>query len=38
VATISQSVIAKFLMSQFPLLLALLPKEFDFIRNFFITS
>jgi len=38
VATISQSAIAKFLMSQFPLLLALLPKEFDFIRNFFITS
>ncbi len=38
VAAISQSVIAKFLMSQFPLLLALLPADFDFIRNFFITS
>ena len=37
-ATISQSVIAKFLVEEFPLLLALLPKEFDPIRNFFITS
>jgi len=37
-AVISQSVIAKFLMEQFPLLLALLPPEFDFIRDFFITS
>jgi len=37
-AVISQSVIAKFLMGGFPLLLALLPKEFDFIRDFFITS
>jgi membrane protein required for colicin V production len=37
-AVISQSVIAKFLMEQFPLLLALLPAEFDFIRDFFITS
>ena len=35
---ISQSVIARFLMEQFPLLLALLPGEFDFIRDFFITS
>ncbi|GAI31866.1 unnamed protein product, partial [marine sediment metagenome] len=32
---ISHSVIAKFLMEQFPLLLALLPEEFDFIRGFF---
>lgn len=32
---ISQSVMAKFLMEQFPLLLALLPEEFDFIRGFF---
>ena len=37
-AAISQSVIAKFLMERFPLLLALLPEEFDFIRDFFITS
>lgn len=37
-AVISQSVIAKFLMGGFPLLLALLPEEFDFIRDFFITS
>jgi membrane protein required for colicin V production len=37
-ALISQSGIAKFLMEQFPLLLALLPAEFDFIRDFFITS
>jgi membrane protein required for colicin V production len=37
-ATISQSVVARFLMSQFPLLLALLPKEFGFIRNFFSTG
>ena len=37
-AVISQSVIAKFLMEQFPLLLALLPEKFDSIRNFFITS
>jgi len=34
-AVISQSVIAKFLMGGFPLLLALLPEEFDFIRDFF---
>jgi membrane protein required for colicin V production len=32
---ISQSAIAKFLMEQFPLLLALLPDEFDFVRNLF---
>lgn len=32
---ISQSVMAKLLMEQIPLLLALLPKEFDFIRDFF---
>jgi membrane protein required for colicin V production len=37
-AVISQSVIARFLMEQFPLLLALLPAEFDFIRDFFITA
>jgi membrane protein required for colicin V production len=35
---ISQSVIAKFLMERFPLLLALLPEEFDFIRDFFSPS
>jgi len=35
---ISQSVIARFLMDQFPLLLALLPEDFDFIRDFFIMS
>jgi membrane protein required for colicin V production len=35
---IAQSGVAEFLMEQFPLLLALLPKEFDFIRDFFITS
>jgi len=32
---ISHSVMAKLLMEQFPLLLALLPDEFDSIRNFF---
>lgn len=37
-AVISESGIARFLMEQFPLLLALLPAEFDFIRDFFITS
>lgn len=37
-SVISQSVIAKFLMERFPLLLALLPEEFDFIRDFFSTS
>jgi len=37
-AVISQSGLAKFLMEGFPLLLALLPGEFDFIRDFFITS
>lgn len=37
-AVISQSGLAKFLMEQFPLLLALLPADFDFIRDFFITS
>jgi len=35
---ITQSVVAKFLMEQFPLLLALLPKEFDFIHDFFSPS
>ena len=34
-ATISQSGVAEFLMDQFPLLLALLPADFDFIRDFF---
>ena len=34
-AVISQSAIAKFLMAGFPLLLDLLPAEFDFIRDFF---
>jgi membrane protein required for colicin V production len=34
-AVIGQSGVAKFLMDQFPLLLALLPEEFDFIRDFF---
>ena len=37
-AVISQSGTARFLMEQFPLLLALLPEEFDFIRDFFVTS
>jgi membrane protein required for colicin V production len=32
---ISQSGLARFLMEQFPLLLALLPADFDFIRDFF---
>jgi membrane protein required for colicin V production len=32
---ISQSGLAKFIMEGFPLLLALLPGEFDFIRDFF---
>jgi len=35
VETISQSALARFLMDRFPLLLALLPEEFDFIRDFF---
>lgn len=34
-AVITQSVVAKFLMEQFPLLLALLPEEFDFVHDFF---
>jgi membrane protein required for colicin V production len=38
VAVISQSGLAKFLMEGFPLLLALLPVEFDFIRDFFSPS
>jgi len=37
-AVISQSGVAKFLMEGFPLLLALLPGEFDFIRDFFSPS
>jgi len=37
-AVISQSGLARFLMGGFPLLLALLPEEFDFIRDFFTTS
>jgi len=32
---ISRSVMARLLMEQFPLLLALLPEEFDFIAEFF---
>lgn len=35
---IAQSAVAKFLMAGFPLLLALLPQEFDFIRDFFLPS
>lgn len=35
---ISHSTVAKLLMEQFPLLLALLPGEFDFIRDFFSPS
>jgi membrane protein required for colicin V production len=34
-ATISQSAVARFLIAQLPLVLALLPKEFSSIRNFF---
>ena len=37
-AVIGQSGLARFVMEQIPLLLALLPKEFDFIRDFFIAS
>jgi uncharacterized membrane protein required for colicin V production len=37
-AVISQSGLARFLMDGFPLLLALLPSEFDFISDFFATS
>lgn len=33
-AAISQSLVARFLMEPFSLLLALLPEEFDFIRDF----
>jgi len=35
---ITQSAVARFLMEQFPLLLALLPGEFDFIHDFFSSS
>ena len=35
VETISQSALAGFLMARFPLLLALLPKEFDFLSGLF---
>jgi len=35
---ISHSVMARLLMEQFPLLLALLPEEFAFIRSFFLPS
>ncbi len=38
VSVISQSAIARFLVQEFPLLLALLPAEFDSIREFFTTS
>lgn len=34
-AAITQSAIARYLMGGFPLLLALLPQEFDFVRDFF---
>lgn len=37
-AVISRSGLARFLMEGFPLLLALLPAEFDFIRDFFAPS
>jgi membrane protein required for colicin V production len=37
-AVISQSGLARFLMGKFPLLLALLPEEFGFIRDFFSPS
>jgi len=37
-AVITQSGLARFLMNGFPLLLALLPAEFDFIRDFFTAS
>jgi len=37
-AVISQSGLARFVMGGFPLLLALLPEEFDFIRDFFSPS
>jgi membrane protein required for colicin V production len=37
-AAIGQSGLAKFLMEGFPLLLALLPEEFDSIRDFFSPS
>ena len=33
--TVSESVLAQLLIEQFPLLLALLPEEFDFIRDLF---
>ena len=36
--TISQSALARFLIEGFPLLLALLPEEFDFIRDLFSRS
>jgi len=38
VETISQSALARFLIERFPLLLALLPEEFDFIRDLFSPS
>ena len=37
-AVTSQSGLARFLMERFPLLLALLPGDFDFISDFFTTS
>lgn len=37
-AVIAQSVLARFLMEQIPLLLALLPEDFDFIKDFFTPS
>ena len=38
VETISQSALARFLIERFPLLLALLPEEFDFIHDLFSPS
>lgn len=37
-AVIAESAIARLLMGGFPLLLALLPEEFDFVRDFFSPS
>ena len=36
-AIVASSQIARFLMARFPLLLALLPEEFDFIRDFLLS-
>jgi len=37
-AMVALSTIARFLMARFPLVLALLPREFDFIQDFFSPS